>query len=635
MAYMDKELARQVHMKAVEEVPQDLHHRLVISPVFTVPKKGSDNRRGVINLKWINSYVKYVKFKATTMRDVKAAVEKDCWMTTIDLRDAFWNVPVHPDDRRFLAFRWRGKVYWYRSLPFGLTSSPRILHKVLRPLLASFHIRGLRVLIYVDDLIIFGKTKAACTAATKLVQEALCQHGFVLNTDKSQLQPSQIRLYLGCTIDSVNMRLTINKNKMTNLREDLRKIIQRTEYTARRIASTLWKLTAMADCLIYNRVHTTGLHQLRLQAIRNGWDQPTTISREAKSDALWWRSNLKEMNGRSLIEQPCNMTMDTDASKKGWGAYLYKGMRPANGKWNQSWKVKHINLQEMKAVHNGLLTFRTHFRTNTRLQIRVDSMTAFFYLARMGGRKPALSRLATTIFELARVLKIEIMPSFIPTEENVIADDLSRHFEGRNFLEDYTLHRSCFLRLDEKWGPHSIDLHATFANAQLPRFAVWKPDSRATWVNSMHHLWTYERPYSNPPFSQIMKILHKVEVEQVDLTIVAPLWPAQPWFTKLVAMAMDIPILLPSIPDLFLKPVEVRGQPQEARWPVLAWRVSGRSSKQKDFRVNLSRISSRRGVHLLTDPMKGVGPDGRSTKKQQEIASSILKSIRSSNSSPT
>ena len=129
MMYMDQELARQVLMEAVEEVPLHLHNRLVISPVFTVPKKGSDKRRGVINLKWVNSHVKYMKFKATTMRDVKAAVEQGCYMTTIDLKDAFWNVPVHPDDRRFLAFRWRGKVYQYRSLPFGLTSSPRILSR--------------------------------------------------------------------------------------------------------------------------------------------------------------------------------------------------------------------------------------------------------------------------------------------------------------------------------------------------------------------------------------------------------------------------------------------------------------------------------------------------------------------------
>ena len=621
-------------MEAVEEVPRHLWKYLVISPVFTVPKKMSDDRRGVINLKWVNAHVKYMKYKATTMRDVKRTITKDCYMTTIDLKDAFWNVAVHPDDRRFLAFRWRGKVYQYKCLPFGLTSSPRTLHKVLRPLIASLQLQGLKVQCYVDDLIIYGASAEQCHKATVHVRKVLEKHGFVLNLNKCQLTPSRYRKYLGCNIDSVKMELSIPHNKIKYLIEDLRRVIKKPMTTGRKISSVLGKLNAMSDALLYTRVHTSGLHHLRLKAIRRGWDTPTPVTKEARDNATWWRQNLHSMNGKALIQQPSQKVIDTDASNEGWGAFLHKHNMPANGKWNSKMKVQHINCKEITAVKHGLLCFHEHIKGQT-VTIRVDSIVTYFYLARMGGKIPALSRLVDEIFEIARSIGTNIRPIFIPTTENVLADYLSRnhHAKENRFLEDYMLNPRAFRVLEAKWGPHLIDLFARKHNTQLPTFGAWKPEPGAFWVDSMRQVWKPMNGYANPPFSLIMRIIHKVQTEGSTITLVAPLWPAQPWFPSLINLIVDFPILLPQVPDLFLRPPHLRGTPRQPKWPVLGWRISGDSLKKAAFLQTLSQTSSQPGHILRTLAMPHVGNDGRTTKQRLGILSSILKTIRWSNSS--
>ena len=88
---------------------------LVLSSIYTVPKKNG-KRRAVVNLRWVNSHLHRKHFKMTTMRDVKAAMTKNCRMSSIDLKDCFWALPVAEGDQKVLALiRVRGPEICIRS----------------------------------------------------------------------------------------------------------------------------------------------------------------------------------------------------------------------------------------------------------------------------------------------------------------------------------------------------------------------------------------------------------------------------------------------------------------------------------------------------------------------------------------
>ena len=57
--------------------------------------------------------------------------ESGALMAKIDIKQAYRNIPVHPDDRHLLAMQWRNEVLIDKVLPFGLRSAPLIFSAVV------------------------------------------------------------------------------------------------------------------------------------------------------------------------------------------------------------------------------------------------------------------------------------------------------------------------------------------------------------------------------------------------------------------------------------------------------------------------------------------------------------------------
>ena len=73
---------------------------------------------------------------------------KGDFLCKIDLQDAYQSIPVAKKARVYLRFLWKGKLYQFTCLPFGLASSPRIFTKCLKPLLVYLQALGVRLLVY-------------------------------------------------------------------------------------------------------------------------------------------------------------------------------------------------------------------------------------------------------------------------------------------------------------------------------------------------------------------------------------------------------------------------------------------------------------------------------------------------------
>ena len=120
---------------------------------FLVPKK-EGGKRPVINLKPLNEYIRKKPFHMTTLKEVGQAIRHGDWSIIIDLQDAFLHVPVHKEYRRFLRFTHLEKVYQFRRLPLGLTSSPQVFTDITRPLVEHCRVKGIRVIFYLDDILV-------------------------------------------------------------------------------------------------------------------------------------------------------------------------------------------------------------------------------------------------------------------------------------------------------------------------------------------------------------------------------------------------------------------------------------------------------------------------------------------------
>ena len=73
----------------------------------------------------LNKMIEVPTFRMETLISVITVVQKGDWWSSIDLKDAYLQVPMHPDFKRYLRFSFDGKCYRFKVLPFGISTAPR------------------------------------------------------------------------------------------------------------------------------------------------------------------------------------------------------------------------------------------------------------------------------------------------------------------------------------------------------------------------------------------------------------------------------------------------------------------------------------------------------------------------------
>ena len=108
-----------------------------ISNIFIVPKPGG-KFRPVINLKALNEFVTYHHFKQETFNVVLDLLQENDFMTSVDMEQAYYSIPIHKESQKYLKFYWNEVLYSFSCLPFGLASAPYIFTKILKPVYSYF-----------------------------------------------------------------------------------------------------------------------------------------------------------------------------------------------------------------------------------------------------------------------------------------------------------------------------------------------------------------------------------------------------------------------------------------------------------------------------------------------------------------
>lgn len=141
----------------------------------------------------------------------------------------------------------------------------------------------------------------------------------------------------------------------------------------------------------------------------------------------------------------------------------------------------------------------------------------------MGGtHSRKLCDLALEMWEWCINRALSLHAEHLPGKYNVVADFESRH---QNDCSDWQLNTQIFRRLYQAYSPLTVDLFASFKNAQLEIFFSWRPDPHAVAVDALSQPWSTHRPYLFPPFSLIGRCLQKLREEAVGFALmIAPVW---------------------------------------------------------------------------------------------------------------
>ena len=113
----------------------------IISPIF-LRNKPDGTFRLILNLKEANKHIDSIHLKMETINSILKLVRPNCYMASVDIKDAYCSIPVSEHDQKYLKFMFDGQLYAFTCLPNGLCSEPRKFTKLLKALLTTLREAG-------------------------------------------------------------------------------------------------------------------------------------------------------------------------------------------------------------------------------------------------------------------------------------------------------------------------------------------------------------------------------------------------------------------------------------------------------------------------------------------------------------
>ena len=345
-----------------------------ISRIF-LALKPNGNKGFILNLKNLNQFVKTPHFKLEDHRTVSRLLQKSMYMCSIDLNDAYFVVSVEKSYRKFLRFEFVNTLIEFTCLPSGLASAPFIFTKLIKPIIRNLRSQGILCINYLDDFFIFGSTAESCARDTALTTRMLESLGFVINNEKSSLQPSKQQKFLGFLFDSKNLTISLPSKKRKRIKKSIQRFFKNKHCSIREWARFIGLLISVCPAVKYGWLYTKCFERekiLNLKLNNMNYDSNMTLSSRCLSDLQWWDQKImKTYNDNNDVRQDSFIAeIYSDASLSGWGACSELGITDVW--WSDSDKNKHINFLGLKAIYFVLKCFAQDIQ-NDNILIGTDN----------------------------------------------------------------------------------------------------------------------------------------------------------------------------------------------------------------------------------------------------------------------
>jgi hypothetical protein len=158
--------------------------------------------------------------KYTLLDMVRTLLRPADYLMKLDLQDAYFMVPIHEQHKKYLRLAFEGRTYEFQSLPFGLSSAPRAFTKLLKPVVAVLRSSGIRIVIYLDDILVMHQSAMELVNIFNMVLTLLRNLGFLVKMEKCSLHPTQELVFLGALLNSKTMTIAVPPEKLTHLQKE-------------------------------------------------------------------------------------------------------------------------------------------------------------------------------------------------------------------------------------------------------------------------------------------------------------------------------------------------------------------------------------------------------------------------------
>ena len=445
--------------------------------VFSVPQwqKTPPVRRHIAEplLNDVFSRTPTIHFASRAERHAVVGEYRGGYATCMDFMSFFDQFPLHERVRPYFGIKFKdGSTTRMSVLPMGFRPSAQIAQAFTWIVTEGLSVDGVRVLSYIDNICILGKTAGAVEAARQRILQRASEYGAVFNLDGLADPPTQMFEYLG---DAFDLRAvdgpvlvqastkTLGKLKSIDLGSGV------PVWTRRQVAAVVGLcLFAAGSGVAGNLIHRRH-HELRYyrDAVSFGkgdsWDSlAPPMSEGVAAGYRSWIEELIENQPRPILKSTISDVTDilfTDASSLRWGAIHVEAatgiIRVYSREWSENdraqWNLSSSVASEPLAIANALCVCVTplpgrHIRVYTDHQPIVDALSTDC------AKGYAYWRLQS----LVHSLPCEVSVRYIPGQTNP-ADSFSRGEVSEDDLRWRIV-------LAEAWRQHSDDTLSARSN---------------------------------------------------------------------------------------------------------------------------------------------------------------------------
>lgn len=200
----------------------------VVSPLNTVPKRDSAERRVIVDLSWpcgtsVNDGIPSDSFLGEPISlsyptidsivDAVISLGPGCFLYKRDLKKAHF--PVDPKDYHLLGYTWDNQFYFDTVLTMGLRSAAMACQLSTSAVSWISRQQGRSLFNYLDDFIGVSSPSTA-TSDFQALGDLLTSLGLQESSEKS-CSPSPVMICLGVQLDTNNFTLSVNSEHFCEL----------------------------------------------------------------------------------------------------------------------------------------------------------------------------------------------------------------------------------------------------------------------------------------------------------------------------------------------------------------------------------------------------------------------------------